>query len=143
MTFIIKINVLSCYFHTVKKIFFSFLTVLMLFSPLMPIVDYVLRYDYISEVLCENRSKPEKHCHGKCYLAKSMKKAFNENSENGSSTKDIKLVELVFALTELPESNIKNPQFNFEIFKFSEYKIFYCFHHFEDFFHPPVNAVCA
>lgn len=143
MTFIIKIYLLTCYFHTVKKIFFSFLTVLMLFSPLMPIMDYMLRYDYISEVLCENRNNPEKHCNGKCYLAKNMKKVFNENSENGTSPKDVKLVELVFALNELPESFVPKPDFSFEIFKFSEYSNFYYFNHYKDFFHPPLNAICA
>lgn len=37
----------------------------------MPIIK--LNKDYIARVLCENRSRPELHCNGQCYLAKKLK----------------------------------------------------------------------
>lgn len=40
----------------------------------MPFVDFVIRYDYIIEELCENREKPKIMCHGKCHLTKELQK---------------------------------------------------------------------
>lgn len=37
------------------------------------IAYYHANKDYIARVLCQNRSKPELHCDGKCYLAKKLK----------------------------------------------------------------------
>lgn len=57
------------YFCKVKKAIFI-LSFLMLFKPLFPLVEYVVNYEYISEVLCENKEKPLIGCDGKCYLTK-------------------------------------------------------------------------
>jgi len=38
-------------------------------------LDYELRKDYISEVLCINRDIPESNCQGKCYLKKQLAQA--------------------------------------------------------------------
>ena len=46
----------------------------MLVKPLWPIVEYVANYDYIVEVLCVNRDRPELNCDGKCYLAQQLAK---------------------------------------------------------------------
>ncbi|MFN8355188.1 MAG: hypothetical protein U0Y10_12110 [Spirosomataceae bacterium] len=49
------------------------LAMLMLMRSLViPLVylDYQLRKDYIKNYLCVNRDKPQLHCDGKCYLAK-------------------------------------------------------------------------
>ncbi len=40
----------------------------------MPVVDYMVNYDYISTVLCENVDKPQLECNGKCHLAKELDK---------------------------------------------------------------------
>ena len=37
------------------------------------IAYYQANKAYIARVLCENRSKPELHCDGKCFLAKKLK----------------------------------------------------------------------
>ena len=49
----------------------------------MPIslLDYSLNKGFIATELCENRSKPEMHCAGTCFLNKQLTKA-NENSES-------------------------------------------------------------
>ena len=36
---------------------------------------YHFNKEYITAKLCENRSKPQMHCNGKCYLSKQLKKA--------------------------------------------------------------------
>lgn len=46
--------------------------ILWLIRPVLPYVEYVLNYEYISEVLCINQDKPELECDGKCYLRKQV-----------------------------------------------------------------------
>ncbi|WP_207430886.1 hypothetical protein [Sabulibacter ruber] len=45
------------------------------FSKFFIVLDYEANKDFISKVLCINREKPQMKCHGKCYLAKKLKKA--------------------------------------------------------------------
>ncbi len=42
--------------------------------PVAPFVEYAINYDYISDVLCINKDKPEMHCNGKCYVMKQLEK---------------------------------------------------------------------
>ena len=41
-------------------------------KPILPVIDYIVNYDYISNVLCENKAKPELKCNGKYHLAKQL-----------------------------------------------------------------------
>lgn len=41
---------------------------MLLFKPILPVLDYVLNYDFIISELCLNRDIPVKGCDGKCYL---------------------------------------------------------------------------
>jgi len=54
----------------------------MLVKSLWPVVDYVVNYDYIVNVLCENKDKPQLNCNGKCYLAKQLAKESEEKGKN-------------------------------------------------------------
>ncbi len=56
----------------------------MLFKPILPIVEYVVLYDYIKNELCVNRDKPEMECNGKCHLAKEMANANDTESDTGN-----------------------------------------------------------
>ncbi len=47
----------------------------MLVKPVLPVVEYMVNYDYISKVLCENKAKPKLKCNGKCHLMKELAKA--------------------------------------------------------------------
>ena len=47
----------------------------MLAKPILPVADYIINYDYISKVLCENKAEPELKCNGKCQLMKELAKA--------------------------------------------------------------------
>ena len=50
-----------------------------LISPLLPFIDYTLNFDYIVEVLCINKDKPELNCKGKCHLISELKNTQNDN----------------------------------------------------------------
>jgi hypothetical protein len=44
-------------------------------SGLVTYAGFELNRDYISQVLCVNRAKPQLHCNGKCYLTKKLKES--------------------------------------------------------------------
>lgn len=54
----------------------------MLFKPVLPVLEYVVFYDYIVEELCENKELTELKCNGKCHLTKELAKA-SDGSGNG------------------------------------------------------------
>lgn len=64
----------------------------MFLKPILPVADYIINYDYISKVLCENKAKPELKCNGKCQLMKELAKA-SEQEKPLSPTKKIQLQE--------------------------------------------------
>lgn len=74
----------------------------MLFKPLLPIVEYVVFYDYFKNELCENKEKPELECNGKCHLAKEMAKA-SDTPENGKDKKQISIETSIVFYQELSE----------------------------------------
>ncbi len=68
-----------------KKIVFL-LALFMLLKPVLPVLDYVVNYEYITKVLCINKAKPKLQCNGKCHLMKELAKA-SENEAPISSDK--------------------------------------------------------
>ena len=52
------------------------------FAAYMPVIHYVLNYNFYKEVLCENKAKPELVCNGKCHLAKEIKAAKQQNEDS-------------------------------------------------------------
>lgn len=78
-----RINYL-CKTEILSEIFFSILIVFTIaLRPVLPVVNYVVNYDYIAEKLCENKAKPELMCNGKCYLSKELSKSNQEQGSNG------------------------------------------------------------
>ena len=53
------------------------LYLLALVQPALPVLEYLINYDYIVSKLCENRDKPVLTCNGKCYLADQVEKQLN------------------------------------------------------------------
>jgi len=47
--------------------------------PVMPVLEYIINYDYITNVLCVNKAKPMLHCNGKCHLMKELAKAAEQD----------------------------------------------------------------
>ncbi len=92
-----------------KSISVIFLTGLLLVrSLLVPaiLMDFQLRKDYIITHLCENRTHPELHCDGRCYLAKKLKSA-QESKEHEASQR------LLTQLLEMPDQ-VSSWQFTFD-----------------------------
>ncbi len=57
--------------------------------PLGPIIEYYANYDYIANVLCENKDKPYLECNGKCYLEKQLNKSNHSNHDHKSTIPQI------------------------------------------------------
>ncbi|MDO5635627.1 MAG: hypothetical protein Q4G18_00060 [Myroides sp.] len=68
------------------KKFIVILALFMLFRPVIPVVEYIVFYDYIKNELCENKDKPKLECNGKCHLKKELAKA-SGSTEKGNEKK--------------------------------------------------------
>jgi hypothetical protein len=58
----------------------------MLLKPVLPVMDYIVNYEYITKVLCINKAKPKLKCNGKCHLMKELAKV-SESEKPISSDK--------------------------------------------------------
>lgn len=70
-----------CFYLSFRRIFalvkkaIALLAFTILLRPVFPVMSYVIDYDYIANVLCINKDKPELECNGKCHLMKELAKA--------------------------------------------------------------------
>lgn len=116
---------------------FLLLGLLVLFRPIFPVVDYVVNYDYISKVLCENKAKPQMKCNGKCQLMKEMAKAsesekpLSQDKKAAIQESEILFIQQLssFEIYFLPISLQKTINLN--------YTNLYCYNTIESVFHPP------
>jgi hypothetical protein len=99
-------------------------------------IGFSLNQRYISTVICENKSRPEMHCNGKCYLMKKLKQA-EENENRGGSNKISKVLELE---SVIPAKLIQSDNILFESIK-RTVNTFYISSYDKEFivsfFHPP------
>ena len=58
-------------------------------------LQYEFNKEYIIQTYCVNKNRPQLHCDGKCYLAKKLKAA-KQNEENQSKIQVFKLLIEVF-----------------------------------------------
>ncbi len=49
--------------------------------PIFPLLEYAMNKNYIANVLCINRDKPELHCKGKCYRQSQLEKTAEGRDE--------------------------------------------------------------
>jgi hypothetical protein len=114
-----------------------FLTLFVVFRPLVPLVEYAVNYDYISEVLCVNKSNPQLQCNGKCYLGKEIAKTNDTNSSPLNKTKNSgqKLLD-IYILPDITEINTTENAF-FSTSNFL-YETAYSFLFLQPIFRPPV-----
>ena len=63
-------------------------------------LQYEFNKEYIIQNYCVNKNRPQLHCDGKCYLAKKLKAA-EQNEENQSKVQVFKLLIEVFHETSL------------------------------------------
>lgn len=96
-------------------ILFYLLYLLAMIRPLVPIIEYHSNYDYIANVLCENRDRPYLECNGKCYLEKQLKKTNHENHEHKSTVPQINFDDYPISPLEQYSYQIKDfKEFDFE-----------------------------
>ena len=84
-----------------------------LLKPILPVVDYIINYDYISKVLCENKTKPELKCNGKCHLIKELAKVADNEKPISSDKKTYssQQIELLF-FNEITEISFRQIYFH-------------------------------
>jgi hypothetical protein len=63
-------------------------------KPILPVLDYVINYEYISNVLCENKAKPKLECNGKCHLMKELAKSSEVEKPLSSDKKNTAKLEI-------------------------------------------------
>jgi hypothetical protein len=71
-------------------------------------VNYQINKEAITAAYCENKSKPQMHCNGKCHLAKQLKNADADESKNRSSKTNLQEVFNLFSI-RLSSLNISLP----------------------------------
>jgi hypothetical protein len=91
-------------------ILFYLLYLLAMVRPVLPIIEYYANYDYIANVLCENKDKPYLDCNGKCYLNKQLKKTNHNNHDHKSSIPQINLDD--YPVSPLGQYNFVAKEFN-------------------------------
>lgn len=94
------------------------------FSKWVLILNYQVNKDYIAAKLCENKTRPQLHCNGKCLLMKKMKAAEEKESApvNSGGAFKVNLSETWsnnFTDFELPlySFSIKTPKAGFYLLK--------------------------
>jgi hypothetical protein len=124
-----------------KKIIGATLFVSLAFKMLMaPIffVNYELRKDYIIKNYCVNKNRPEMHCDGKCYLAKQIQKAEQEDEKQATNNFISKLLSLeVVQKNPLFSNYFPAKSFREKSIQNFQYKNRISYLHAFSFFHPP------
>lgn len=120
-----------------KSVFSFFIIFMMAFRPLMPFADYALNYNYISQELCKNKSRPQLLCNGKCYLKKELAKTLENPVKNGSKSgishfADVFVAQDAFSFHPIIPINSDNSYSNAEL------SLCYKFSLFSKIFHPPL-----
>ena len=125
------------YICIVKKILFL-LALFMLLKPVLPVIDYVVNYEYITKVICVNKAKPKLQCNGKCHLMKELAKT-SESQTPISSNKKIATQELeVLFFEEIKSFNIRYIYFDKNQFLNTNYSDLYSYLNSDFVFRPPI-----
>jgi len=120
----------------VKNILFILLLALFL-KPILPVVDYVINYEYISKVLCENKEKPKLQCNGKCQLMKGLAKAIDTENPVSSDKKSASPIQEVLFLNEVTSFRIVTCSSSKQEKNKSSYLDLYSYLNVNSEFHPP------
>ena len=81
-----------------------FIYLLGIIQPALPLIEYYMFKDSISELFCEERNNPESDCDGACYLSDQIEEQDDQDRpENLLNTDDV--------LVLLPTSEIQVPRY--------------------------------
>ena len=128
---------MKAYICNVKKILFL-LALFMLLKPVLPVVEYIVNYEYITKVLCVNKAKPKMQCNGKCHLKKELAKASESETPISSNKKTaFQEVEVLF-FEEIKSFNIRYIYFDKNQFLNTNYSDLYSNLNSDSVFRPPI-----
>jgi len=105
-------------------------------KPVLPVLEYIVNYDYIVKELCVNKAKPEMHCNGKCHLMKELAKAAEQQKQESDRKSLQHDAEILFcqAFSEFCFSRPLIPTVKNETI----YNNLYSLSNTVSFFHPPI-----
>lgn len=109
----------------------------MLVKPVLPVLEYVVNYEYISKVLCINRDKPKMHCNGKCHLMQELAKASDAEKPISSDKKGTSQILEVLFFEEINSFTIIPIQFGTKEKINHSYSNLYFYLNSSSVFHPP------
>ena len=119
-----------------KKIIFI-IVVIILVKPVLPVLEYVVNYEYISKVLCINKDKPKMHCNGKCHLMQELAKVSDAEKPISSDKKGISQIIEVLFFEEIKSFRIKPIYFGTKEKINKSYSNLYFYLNSSSVFHPP------
>jgi hypothetical protein len=77
-------------------------------SPSLPLLDYVLRYDYYVSNYCVNKAKPKNSCCGKCQLTMNISKTSKETGKDSGTRNVQESLEIFSHITQTTEIDLIN-----------------------------------
>lgn len=116
---------------------FIALSVMLLFKPVIPWMEYLLNQEYIAANLCVNAEKADMECQGSCYLKSNLESEFDPSQD--SKTNQVKLTWEITPFTADTRVAIKIcPQVSERItFVGGMAEFLYCFEPLKLLFRPP------
>ncbi|WP_228444862.1 hypothetical protein [Chryseobacterium echinoideorum] len=109
----------------------------MAIRPVLPLINYVVNYDYIVENLCENRAVENSYCKGKCYVAKE----FSKTEKQSLNSQNIKIAGLdVFVSNEILTLTETHFVASESVKLYINNSFLYHSQYFSRIFHPPLSV---
>ena len=125
------------YLCIVKNLVFIIIIAIFL-KPIFPVIEYIVNYEYISKVLCENKTKPMMHCNGKCHLMKELAKAADTEKPASSDKKGYPSILEILFFQDINSFKIASICFFDKKNKTTALSNFYSSSHLESLFRPPI-----
>ncbi|MFA9388363.1 MAG: hypothetical protein ACERKD_01060 [Prolixibacteraceae bacterium] len=121
--------------HFRHQIIALLVNVLIVFQPIIPLLEFQVFNDYIVNQLCENKDVPDSCCQGKCYLEKRL----NEAGSTSNSENEDRVPEKRFRQFEsnLPKEILSTRCFFMLSLAYAEISVQYTFQNYKEIFHPP------
>jgi hypothetical protein len=110
------------------------------FSRFFIFAGFELNKNYIAANLCENRDKPWLHCNGKCYFAKKIKQA-QENERKEAAKDNFIRLEISFFQEPFKLTFIEPVVLESNKGMFTQYTFQYTSHYIDAVFRPPKSLV--
>jgi hypothetical protein len=111
------------------------LAAFLVLKPMIPIIEYVVNYEYISTVLCVNKDKPKMQCKGKCHLNKNLEKEFERDVPAPDKVNFLTEWIMLFLETAVPID--LRPVENVPVRLYGRVENIYRFNFHQDHFRPP------